>query len=54
MDSEAIIVRKEGAISGFDELIRPDAFTPAVVVGDTQINRSDALERQMAPLSEMP
>ena len=52
--AEATVVRIDGTVSDSDGLIRSDAFTPAVLARDAQINRSGALERYMPPLCEMP
>ena len=54
VDSEAIVVCENGPIGRSDRLIRSDAFAPAVIVGDAQVNRSGTLEGCMPPLAKMP
>ena len=54
VDSEATVVREDRTVSRSDDRIRSDAFTLSIVVGDAQIDRSGALERDMPPLAEMP
>jgi hypothetical protein len=54
VDSKATVLREDSPVGRSDGRIGSDAFTPAVAVGDAQIDWSGALERYMPPLTEMP